>query len=251
MALALPQSSKPTVVLSVLTFAVALVWVGASPGRSVVLAIVALAVSGFIADLFTAFAHFGFDYVFPEGMPILGPVAKEFREHHEWPTLDPKDYLVNLSKGAYCSLPVTIVVLGLGYALPANSVSFFILATLLGASFWGFFFHQIHSYAHMGSHLSPNEFKSRVAQISQLSSKAQQIREFRELFDEVPIPPAIRLLQKYRIILNPEVHNVHHVAFETDFSSVNGWADPIANLILRPIARRLKEKPRSSGASMG
>lgn len=249
MPLALPQSSKPAIVISVLAFAAAFLCVSANSGRSSALMLVALVVSGFIADLFTAFAHFGFDYVFPEGMPILGPVAKEFRDHHEWPTLDPKDYVVNLSKGAYCSLPVTIVVLGLSYALPANSVSFFILATLLGASFWGFFFHQIHSYAHMGSHLSPNEFKSRVAQISQLSSKAQQIREFRELFDEVPIPSSIRFLQKCRIILNPEVHNVHHVAFETDFSSVNGWADPIANLILRPIARRLKERSRSSGVS--
>ena len=44
--------------------------------------------SGFLGDLFTGFAHFGFDYVFPDKMPILGPVAKEFRQHHDRPTLD-------------------------------------------------------------------------------------------------------------------------------------------------------------------
>jgi hypothetical protein len=247
MPLALPRSSKPTIVLSVLAFAAALVCVSISSGRSLVIAIAALAVSGFVADLFTAFAHFGFDYVFPEQMPILGPIAREFRDHHEWPTLDPKDYVVNLSKGAYCSLPLSIIVIVLSCVVDQNTLSFFVLATLLGLSFWGFFFHQIHSYAHMGACLSPQEFKSRAVQIGLLPSKAQQIRQFRELFDEVPIPSPIRFLQKCRIILNPAVHNVHHVEFETDFSSVNGWADPIANLILRPIARWMKEKSQSSG----
>jgi hypothetical protein len=248
MPLALPRSSKPTIVLSILTFAAALLCVSVSSGSNLVAAIGALAVSGFIADLFTAFAHFGFDYVFPEEMPILGPIAREFRDHHEWPTLDPKDYVVNLSKGAYCSLPLSIIVIVLYcVGFHQSGLSFFVLATFLGLSFWGFFFHQIHSYAHMGACLSPDEFKSRVEQISRLSSKAQQVRQFRELFDAVPIPWPIRFLQKCRIILNPEVHNVHHVAFETDFSSVNGWADPLANLILRPIAKRLKEKARPSG----
>jgi hypothetical protein len=249
MPLALPRSSKPTIVLAILTFAAALLCVSVSSGRSLLVAVAALAVSGFIADLFTAFAHFGFDYVFPEDMPILGPIAKEFRDHHEWPTLDPKDYVVNLSKGAYCSLPLSIIVVILSLVVYQNTLTFFVLATFLGLSFWGFFFHQIHSYAHMGACLSPEEFKSRVLQISRLSSKAQQIQQFRELFDAVPIPSPIRFLQKCRIILNPEVHNVHHVAFETDFSSVNGWADPIANLVLRPIARRLKEKSLSGALS--
>jgi len=175
-------------------------------------------------------------------MPILGPIAREFREHHDCPTLDPKDYVVNLTKGAYCSLPVALLVYALCLTLPADGISFFIEATLLGMSFWAFFFHQIHSYAHMGSRLSPDEFNARVAQISRLPTKAVQIREFGKLFETVPIPPVIRFLQRYRIILNPEVHNLHHISFETDFSSVNGWADPVINVVLRPIARRMKAK---------
>jgi hypothetical protein len=246
MPLVLPKSSKITIVVSIIAFAAAFWSVATHGGRNPWVAVVAFAASGFLADLFTALAHFGFDYVFPENMPILGPIAKEFRDHHERPTLDPKDYVVNLTKGAYCSLPVAVVVLILSAVLPPDGISFFAIATLLGMSFWAFFFHQIHSYAHMGSCLSPDEFKSRAAQISRLPTKAMQIQEFAALFEKVPIPPIIRLLQRYRIILNPEVHNLHHVAFETDFSSVNGWADPVINFVLRPIARRFKQNPHTA-----
>lgn len=240
--LALPKSSKSAIVASIAVFAAALWSVSVHGGRSPWLAIAAFLLSGFLADMFTAFAHFGFDYVFPEDMPILGPVAREFREHHQAPTLDPKDYVVNLSKGAYCCLPVSAIVLGLGGLLAPTATSFFGLAVLLGMAFWAFFFHQIHSYAHMGSCLAPAEFNARVAQISRLPSKAARIQEFGKLFETVPIPPVIRFLQRYRIILNPEVHNLHHISFETDFSSVNGWADPVINFALRRIARRIKAK---------
>jgi hypothetical protein len=240
--LALPKSSKSAIVGSLVVFAIAAWGVATHGGARLDLAVLAFLLSGFLADLFTAFAHFGFDYVFPEQMPILGPVAREFREHHQRPTLDPKDYVVNLSKGAYCSLPVAIVAFVLSRSFPAGGASFFIAATFLGMSLWAFFFHQIHSYAHMGACLSPDQFNARVAEISRLPTKAAQIQAFGRLFEKVPIPPVIRVLQRLRIILNPEVHNLHHVAFETDFSSVNGWADPLVNIILRPIARRLKAK---------
>ena len=243
--LALPKSSKPTIVIAIAMFCVAFVAVALHPGRSPWLAIAAFGLSGFLADMFTAFAHFGFDYVFPDEMPILGPIAREFREHHDSPTLDPKDYVVNLSKGAYASLPASILVFGLTFCLPSGPGAFFALATLLSMSAWGFFFHQIHSYSHMGSILPPEEFNARVAQIARLPTPAEQIREFGRLFETVPINPVIRLLQRARIILNPEVHNLHHIAFGTDFSSVNGWADPVVNVVLRPIARRLKAKAQA------
>jgi len=43
---------------------------------------------GHLSDLFTGLPHFSFDYVFLEKMPIMGPMAKEFREHHNFPDLD-------------------------------------------------------------------------------------------------------------------------------------------------------------------
>lgn len=239
--LELPKSSKPTIAFALIALAIALYRVCAHDGANPWLGVAAFLLSGFIGDLFTGFAHFGFDYIFPEDMPILGPVAKEFREHHDCPTLDPTDYVVNFTKGAYCSLPLSLIVIAL--ASPHHGwISFLAIATLLGMSFWAFFFHQIHSYAHMGSSLSPDEFKQRVAMIGRLPTEAEQKREFARLFETVPIPPAVRFLQRCRLILNPATHNLHHIQFESDFSSVNGWSDPVSNLILRPISRRLKAR---------
>ena len=54
------------------------------------------------------------------------------------------------------------------------------------------------------------------------------------------IPPLVRFLQILGLFLRPEVHWRHHINFETDFSSLNGWSDPLMNLIYAPIARRKK-----------
>jgi hypothetical protein len=101
-------------------------------------------------------------------------------------------------------------------------------------------FHQIHAYAHMGSHLPPEEFNRAVSEISQLSSKKQQKEEFAKLFQSLGIPPFVRFLQRCRLFLRPEVHWQHHLSFESDVSSVNGWSDPVMNWLYRPIARRKK-----------
>ena len=240
--LALPKSSKLTVVAALIAFGFAFQSVQGQESTNLWLALLAFAVSGFFSDLFTAFAHFGFDYIWADTIPILGPVAKEFREHHDCPTLDPADYVENLSKGAYCSLPLSILVFSLGESGTYGPVGFFLLSVLLGMSVWAFFFHQIHSYAHMGRCLDPEDFKRRVRQISRLTNRQEQLSEFEKLFVTTPIPNVIRMLQRFQIILDPKKHNFHHICFESDFSSVNGWSDPLANLVLRPFARRMKSK---------
>ncbi|HEX4293738.1 MAG TPA: fatty acid desaturase CarF family protein [Rhizomicrobium sp.] len=237
--LALPKSSRTVVLAAVIGLGVSSICVCLHDGGNLWLALVAVALSGFLADLFTSLAHFGFDYVFPEKTPILGPIASEFREHHDHPTLDPSDYVVNLSKGSYASLPLSVLVCVLCRTTGHDWGGFLLLATLLGMSFWAFFFHQIHSYAHMGSCIAAEEFKARVAQVRALHSRAEQTREFEKLFEAAPIPSAIRLLQRCRLMLNPKTHNFHHIHFETDFSSVNGWSDPMMNLVLKPIAKRI------------
>jgi hypothetical protein len=243
----LPQASKPIIVVTVLAQIVAIYLAARHPNATLWLAVVAFLVSGFLADLLTGLMHFGFDYVFPEWLPILGPIAKEFREHHEEPTLDPSAYVVNFTKGSYGSLLAAVLVSILCFALPANAISFFAIATLMGICVWAFFFHQIHSYAHMGSHLLPEDFNRRVREIARLPTKRERTREFNRLFETVPIPPIIRFMQRCHLILNPGTHNLHHLAFETDFSSVNGWSDPVMNWILKPAARRYKAKWPQAG----
>lgn len=91
--------------------------------------------------------------------------------------------------------------------------------------------------------MTPEEFLAEVARIRNLRTKKQQVEAFRELFDKAPIPKPIRILQKLGLLLQPERHNVHHIHFESDFSSVNGWSDPVLNLIARPLARYYKSLP--------
>jgi len=221
--LELPKSLRSLIAISLATLAAATYRVFRHEGANLPLAVMAFFVSGFLADLFTGLGHFGFDYVWPEKMPILGPIAKEFREHHEYPTLDPSSYAENLTKGSYPSLPLSTAVIWLTYSLSPGGTSFVIVAVLLGLSWWAFFFHQIHSYAHMGCSLAPDELHKCIKGIRELPTQQEQVREFAKLFEAVPIPPVIRFLQRSGVILNPAKHNLHHVLFETDFSSINGW----------------------------
>lgn len=245
--LELPHSCKPLIVLAVGCLAYAFFLVIGSSHFSLVTAVLLFFLSGFFADLFTAVFHFGFDYVFPYSAPILGPIAREFREHHEHPTLDPTNYTINLTKGAYASFPLAIVGMAIGWGDNDSLGVFLASGIITGMSFWAQFFHQIHAYAHMGSHLHPEEFKARVAEISQLADQREQIRQFDQLFDTLPIPKMIRLLQRSRILLNPATHNLHHIKFESDFSSVNGWSDPFLNPLLRRIACHCKNKKPAEG----
>jgi len=128
-------------------------------------------------------------------------------------------------------------------------VSFLVDASLLMTSLWMLGFHQIHSYAHMGSNLPPEEFNRAVAEISQLPTRRQQREEFEKLFAALGIPRFVRLLQRSRLFLRPEEHWRHHLYFESDFSSVNGWSDPLMNWIYRPIARRQKARHPVPGGS--
>jgi hypothetical protein len=239
-ALALPQKSKVIVMTCIAMQAVTLFAVANRDHRSLWLMVIAFFVGGFLTDLISGLAHFGFDYIWPAHMPILGPIAVEFREHHEHPTLDPSAVLTNLTKGAYGALPFAVITLVVAKLSEDSTASFLIVATLFLTSLWMLGFHQIHSYAHMGSQLPPEEFNRLVAEISQLPTRRQQKKEFAKLFQAVGIPRLVRFLQRSRLFLRPEVHWRHHLSFESDFSSVNGWSDPVMNWLYRFIARRKK-----------
>ena len=197
-------------------------------------------VSGFVADASTAFAHFGFDYVFPYQMPILGPISREFNEHHDAPALDPGNLVDNLTKGAYASVVASALAGALAIWRPTGPLADFVLSVTLVLPLWALLFHQMHAYAHMGSVLPSDVFRQRLVIIAALDDVRAQNLALRELFASVPIPPLLRTLQTLGLTLNPERHNLHHIKFESDFSSVNGWSDPVLNPLFGPLARRLK-----------
>lgn len=182
----LPQSSRPVVVVTVAAGLAGTALVVTSPHFNVLTLVALFFLSGYFADLLTACFHFGFDYIFPYSMPILGPISREFRAHHGFPTLDPSNALVNLTKGAYASLPLAVIGIAICLAWGDGLGGFLVGGTMVGMSIWALFFHQIHAYAHMGSHLDASEFNARVATIAQLSDLREQKREFDRLFETVP-----------------------------------------------------------------
>ena len=236
--LTLPARAPILVVIALLALGAEFAALLRNPDMTLLTGVLAFFISGFLADAFTGLAHFSFDYVFPFGVPVLVPIAKEFNEHHDEPTLDPSQYVENFTKGAYASLPLLAVV---GLVQYFGLLPVLTTAILLGLAIWAFFFHHKHAYAPIGAKNAAADINRRIAEIAALP-KADRVGELRRLFETVPIPFGIRLLQRARIILCPSRHNIHHIEFESDFSSVNGWSDPVLNLLLRPLARHYKRK---------
>ena len=241
----LPPSCAPLIVVALLAKSLAVYLVVTSEYASFVLVVVAFFVSGFLADLITAFAHFALDYVVTSyKIPVIGPMAREFQKHHENPVQYPtnSNYSVNFTKGAYGNLPVLIPVIVIAWNGIEGVLSFFILTTLVGASVWAFFVNQIHAYTHIGADCFSEELQQQMERIKDLASETEQRKKYETLFETVPIPWAIRTLQNLRLILSPSAHNVHHITFEKNFAIINGWSNPVANLILQPLARQFKAK---------
>ena len=238
--LTLPHACWPVVAACLIAQATALVWLSAHEGLSLWLCLLAFFIGGFVTDWISGLAHFGFDYVWPSKMPILGPIADDFRGHHLRPGLDPSAKLVNFTKGAYGGLPAALITLAVIRASGPTPLAFLVDSSLLSASIWMLGFHQIHSYAHMGKSISAEEFNRAVERIVRLPTTREQNAEFAALFARVGIPKSVRILQRCRLFLRPEIHWRHHHTFETDFSSVNGWSDPVMNPIYGRLARRWK-----------
>jgi hypothetical protein len=240
--LTLPKQSRVAVVICLIGQAVALYAVANHSYRNLLACVIAFFVGGYITDTISGMFHFSFDYVWPARFPIMGPVAVDFRGHHLKPGLDPSALTANITRGAYGALPLAIATWAVARYADPTWLAFLIAATLMSTSIWMLGFHQIHSYTHMGSKLPAAEFNKAVLEINQLPTRREQKEAFVKLFRELGIPRYVRVLQRCRLFLRPEVHWRHHINFETDFSSVNGWSDPVMNLIYRPIARWRKVK---------
>ncbi|EMJ96325.1 fatty acid desaturase CarF family protein [Leptospira alstonii] len=145
------------------------------------------------ADFLSGLVHFLGDSVGSENTPIFGPAfIFPFRDHH----VDPKgitrhDFIETNGNNCLVSLPILVY-----YVFFWESAGVF--SSLL-ALFWFFLLlgifatNQIHKWAHQDS---PAAF--------------------------------IKILQKYKLILGPEHHKVHHTPpHETYFCITTGWLNPI------------------------
>lgn len=226
--LALPEKSNTIVIACLVIQALAIYCVITDANRRLWILVTAFIFSGFLTDLVSGLAHLSFDYIWPPATPILGPIAIEFRQHHEGPTLDPSNLMANLSRGAYVALPVALLGLIVSELWTRTILSFFAVTSLVAASAWIIGFHQIHSYAHMGQRIHPDEFNLAVAKAALLPAGRQKA-ELARLFETAGIPWLVRFLQRSRIFIRPEIHWQHHISFERDFSSINGWSDSMMN----------------------
>lgn len=48
----------------------------------------------------------------------------------------------------------------------------------------------------------------------------------------------IKFLQKIRIFIPPEIHDHHHVVLVKDFAILNGWSNPLVNVLVRFFFKR-------------
>jgi len=245
--LTLPNQSKLLICICIILQIWELYVIKNRPHGTWWLLLIAFFAGGLLTDLISGIFHFTFDYVWPPNTPIMGPIAVEFHEHHLTPTLDPSALTANLTKGVYGAIPLTVITLCVAGMTPDTAAWFAVIATLGFTNLWMLGFHQIHAYAHMGSELSADEFNRAVREISRLPEKEQR-KEFARLFQALGIPPWVRLLQRSRLFLRPEVHWQHHITFESDFSSVNGWSDPMMNWLYRLLIKRMTAKPVSAAA---
>lgn len=238
--LTLPKESSIAITACVIVQLTFIYQLGSHSHFSFLLIMLAILISAFIADMLSGIAHFTFDYVWPDKTPIFGPISIEFREHHEELTLEYKDIVNNLTKGAYGAVPILVFISFYNHS-EGSAFSFLAFATAILTSIWILFFHQVHTYLHIESELSVAEFTDKYNYIIKQPHATRKV-EFEKLFNYAKIPWYIRILQKSGIILSPDKHWEHHISFETKFSSLNGWSDPLMNTIYRPLARHIKNR---------
>ncbi|MCH1910532.1 fatty acid desaturase family protein [Leptospira noguchii] len=149
------------------------------------------------ADFLSGLVHFLGDSVGSENTPIFGPAfIFPFRDHH----VDPKgitrhDFIETNGNNCLVSLPILVY-----YVFFWESGGVF---SYLFASFWFFLLlgifatNQIHKWAHQDS---PSTF--------------------------------VIILQKYKLILGPKHHGVHHTPpHDTYFCITTGWLNPILKYV--------------------
>lgn len=166
---------------------------GADQVNGVLWLSIAAAFIGWLAvDFVSGLGHWAGDTWGTPDWPIVGPtLIRTFREHH----LDEKmitrhDFVETNGTNSLLTIPFYACAL----LLPVEGPwSFLAVASLGSLNLWGFATNQIHKWAHQDK-----------------------------------VPALARLLQKWRVILSPEHHALHHRApFSSYYCITHGWLNPV------------------------
>lgn len=169
------------------------------------------------ADFFSGMVHWFADSYFTKDALILGALIRSFREHHVDQQAITRHDVIE-SNGDNCMLGNLIFVFG---RLPIISmwwtisifsifssssqnapksisiISYSLLVFITSFSFWIALTNQIHKWAHQFS-----------------------------------VPPFVKFLQDYRIILHRHDHRVHHTnPFDRYYCITTGWLNPVLQFI--------------------
>lgn len=156
------------------------------------LALVGAAGAGYLlADFVSGLVHWAGDTIGDERTPVLGKsFIRSFREHH----VDPKDitrhdFLEVNGNNCLISLPPLAAAWAVAPELPGSPYSLSAVGAVLCLTLAVFATNQFHKWAHADR-----------------------------------VPTAVRWLQRRRLILSPEHHQIHHTPpFDTYYCITTGW----------------------------
>lgn len=146
------------------------------------------------ADFVSGFVHFAGDTFGHEKLPWIGPnFIHPFREHHTDPkAITRHDFIETNGNNCVVCIPAALLVY---FLVPAKTALWANVFAAFSAWFfvWIFMTNQFHKWAHLDD------------------------------------PPGwIQALQRCRLILHPEHHDIHHTApFDKYFCITTGWLNPL------------------------
>jgi ubiquitin-conjugating enzyme E2 variant len=153
------------------------------------------------ADLFSGLVHWAFDSFGSVRTPVLGRwFVRPFREHHvDANRIAHHDFIETNGASCIAALPAVLAAALMPLSSPTwvflQALALFTVLGILAAN-------QCHKWAHM---------------------------------EPERIPRLVRLAQRWRLILRPEEHRMHHRRpFDTHYCTASGWLNSALNGMLKP-----------------
>lgn len=190
-------------IVSITFVLVAFTWLALRVGRAVerpadLVHIALAAVGGYVsADFLSGFVHWAGDTIGDENTPLFGPnFVRPFRHHH----VDPKDITRHdfiETNGNNCIVVAPALLVLLWLAPDVTGVAFYLCLYAACTLFFVFCTNQLHKWAHTDA-----------------------------------APPLVRLLQRWRLILSPEHHALHHASpQDRSYCITVGWMNPLLDRV--------------------
>jgi hypothetical protein len=145
------------------------------------------------ADFLSGFAHWAGDTLGDERTPLFGPnFVRPFREHHtDEKGITHHDFVETNGNSCIVSLPVVVVLV---IAMPRTPGPLFYVSVTMAFTTWFVFCtNQFHKWAH-----------------------------------DDHAPAAVKSLQRWRLILSPAHHAIHHASPHDKYYCITvGWMNPL------------------------